>query len=302
MTPKPDSSNTARADGIITAAQDIGAYRAQYLGSMNGKVLRLDPATGDGVPSNPFFIPGQPRAPQSRVWRVGSDPFRMTLRPGSGSADPADADPGTLYIGDVGWNLWEELNVASTGGQNFGWPIYEGMVQEAEYLNSMVPENPDAPNPLFGINGCVQERFTFRDLLVLERENNDAEFPQPVRRGGSNPRVDPPLPVPPADRRLVPRVEGVRFVLPGERELDVRVVGEMGSPCLGNQFGGSASVAGAEHWAPCIPSRTPTVIFIPTTRGGGSRASRSAPTSARPRSATSCPTTQRSLCVSRPIR
>ena len=43
------------------------------------------------------------------------NPFRIGLRPGTS----------TLYIGDVGWNTYEEINVAK-GGENFGWPCYEG--------------------------------------------------------------------------------------------------------------------------------------------------------------------------------
>ena len=39
----------------------------------------------------------------------------------------------TLYIGEVGWYTWEEMNVGKTGGLNFGWPCYEGMGQSPEY-------------------------------------------------------------------------------------------------------------------------------------------------------------------------
>jgi len=246
VTPKPDSSNTARADGIITAAQDIGAYRSQYLGSLNGKVLRLDPATGNGVASNPFFDAAEPRAPRSRVWTLGlRNPFRMTMRPGTGSTNPADADPGTLYIGDVGWNLWEELNVASTGGQNFGWPVYEGMVFQTEYINSLVPQNPDTPNPLFGVNGCTQEKFTFRDLLVLERRDHDEVFPNPC-----NELVEVPVAAPrfvyrrPTAAWFHDTKAFVPYFLPNGNST-YALVGEPGSPCLGDQFGGSASVGGA---------------------------------------------------------
>ena len=35
---------------------------------------------------------------------------------------------GLLYIGDVGQDLWEEVNVApaAQGGLNYGWRIMEG--------------------------------------------------------------------------------------------------------------------------------------------------------------------------------
>jgi len=38
------------------------------------------------------------------------------------SVDPAT---GRLYIGDVGWTQWEEVNSAGPGA-NFGWPYFEG--------------------------------------------------------------------------------------------------------------------------------------------------------------------------------
>jgi glucose/arabinose dehydrogenase len=104
----------------------VGAYRAQLVGSHAGKLLRLDPITGNGVPSNPFYDPGAPRSARSRVWAMGlRNPYRFARRPESGSHDPNDADPGSLYIGDVGWDTWEDIQVATVGGRNFGWPVFE---------------------------------------------------------------------------------------------------------------------------------------------------------------------------------
>ncbi len=245
ITPKPDSSNTARIDGIISAKQDIGAYRAQYLGSMNGKVLRLDPATGDGVPSNPFYNPLEPRSPESRVWALGfRNPFRMTLRPGTGSVNPADANPGTLYLGDVGWNFWEELNVITVAGQNYGWPIYEGMVHQGEYLLAECPENPDAPNPLFGTAGCTRPNFTFRELQILETLHPDPRWPNPCDTA-----LDIPANIPhyqyrrPTTAWFHDTKAFVSWFQEGNSTYSL--VGEPESPCSGNQFGGSASVGGA---------------------------------------------------------
>ncbi|MFN0127923.1 MAG: PQQ-dependent sugar dehydrogenase, partial [Verrucomicrobiales bacterium] len=61
----------AVADGIITPAENIGAFRCQLLDSLSGKVVRIDPATGDGVASNPHFQSGAPRSARSRVWAFG---------------------------------------------------------------------------------------------------------------------------------------------------------------------------------------------------------------------------------------
>lgn len=124
------------APGRVDPAQDVGAFRAQMLGSLGGKVLRVDPETGLGLPSNPFYD-GDPASAQSRVWSYGlRNPFRIAVRPGTGSSDPALGNPGTLYIGDVGWNTWEELDVARDPGMNFGWPCVEGPVLNAPYASA----------------------------------------------------------------------------------------------------------------------------------------------------------------------
>ena len=165
----------ALADGIITAKENVGAYRAQLLDSLSGKILRIDPETGDGLPSNPFFDPANPRSAQSRTWALGlRNPFRITLRPGTGSHDPMEGNPGTLYIGDVGMDTWEELNVCTIPGQNFGWPAFEGMEMHTSYWNN-APENQDATNYL----GCP---VMFTDLIQQEALSPPS-FPNPCGPG-----------------------------------------------------------------------------------------------------------------------
>ena len=116
------------ADNIITDKENVGAFRSQLVDCLNGKILRIDPDTGDGIPSNPFYDPAKPHGAASRVWALGlRNPFRMSLKPGTGSHLRQDGNPGTLYIGDVGWVTWEEQSVVERPGQNFGWPIFEGL-------------------------------------------------------------------------------------------------------------------------------------------------------------------------------
>jgi glucose/arabinose dehydrogenase len=103
--------------GKLAAHEDIGAYRAADLGTLAGKVLRIDPATGLGLPDNPFFD-GDPASPASRIWARGlRNPFRFALMPGTGPKE-------VLAIADVGWKHWEELNLCF-GGEHFGWPCRE---------------------------------------------------------------------------------------------------------------------------------------------------------------------------------
>src|SRR5437899_157770 len=156
-------------DQILRPKENVGAFRAQMVDSLSGKILRLDPATGNGVPSNPFYDASNPRAARSRVWSLGvRNPCRMSLRPGTGSTNAAVANPGVLYLGDVGYYTWEELSVVTGPAQNFGWPIFEGYDRTSSYLD-FNPANQDAPNPLFGVGGCTQQYFTFKDLLQEAR-------------------------------------------------------------------------------------------------------------------------------------
>ncbi len=127
----------ALIDGILVPATNIGAYRAQTLNSLNGKILRLDPATGDGVVSNPNFDAANPHSIASRVWARGlRNPYRMTRIPETGSHNPNDGNPGVFLLGDVGWSTREEMDVVNAPGLNFGWPKFEGMTFQPGYNNA----------------------------------------------------------------------------------------------------------------------------------------------------------------------
>ncbi|MEO0471069.1 MAG: PQQ-dependent sugar dehydrogenase [Bacteroidota bacterium] len=175
-------------EGILEARNDIGAFRAQYIESLNGKILRIDPATGDGIPGNPWYDPSEPRAARSRVWALGlRNPYRFSVQPGSGGHNWAEGKPGRLIVGDVGWAFWEEINVVDQGGQNFGWPIYEGPNKRWQYAGKPT-RHPDYPNPLHGAGGCNQPAYYFQDLLVQETENEPfwAEACDPQRPIATN--------------------------------------------------------------------------------------------------------------------
>jgi glucose/arabinose dehydrogenase len=160
------------ADGNISANENVGAFKAQMINSLAGKLIRIDPATGNGVSSNPFYETSNPRSAKSRMWTMGlRNPFRFCARPGTGSTNPATGDIGELYIGDVGWGTFEELNIIKAPASNCGWPIFEGL----KYLNSYaikITDNKDEPNPLFGIGGCSQQYFTFQNLIKQATADN----------------------------------------------------------------------------------------------------------------------------------
>jgi glucose/arabinose dehydrogenase len=89
-----------------------------------GKLLRIDPRAGSGVPytvpvTNPFVGQAGKRA---EIWSYGlRNPWRFSF----------DRQTGDLVVADVGQNDWEEIDFASaaTGrgrGLNFGWECFEG--------------------------------------------------------------------------------------------------------------------------------------------------------------------------------
>jgi len=92
--------------------------RAQHPDSLLGKLLRIDLDHGDpyAIPvNNPFATGGGAR----EIWALGlRNPWRFSF----------DLPSGLLYIGDVGQDSWEEVDVepASQGGLNYGWRIVEG--------------------------------------------------------------------------------------------------------------------------------------------------------------------------------
>ncbi|MGQ0693947.1 MAG: PQQ-dependent sugar dehydrogenase [Nitrospiraceae bacterium] len=95
----------------------------QTISTRLGKILRLNPDTGgpcNNVIINPFFLVG---GDAQHVWSFGlRNPWRFSF----------DRQTGDLYIGDVGQNAREEINVAlspNAGRQsNFGWRLMEGFL------------------------------------------------------------------------------------------------------------------------------------------------------------------------------
>lgn len=111
-------------DGAHFSAVDPRALRALDLNSLNGKILRINPITGEGYANNPFYD-GNPNSNRSKVYSLGlRNPFRVTI----------DSETDEPFIGDVGWNNWEEINTGR--GENFGWPCYEGNNSGSAQQNS----------------------------------------------------------------------------------------------------------------------------------------------------------------------
>src|SRR5690625_4971770 len=95
---------------------------AQNLNTLLGKLLRIDVDTSSEtytIPQdNPFY--DVPNARQE-IWAYGlRNPWRFSF----------DRDTGDVFIADVGQDAWEEVNfqpASSTGGDNYGWNVMEGL-------------------------------------------------------------------------------------------------------------------------------------------------------------------------------
>ncbi|TAH36426.1 MAG: hypothetical protein EYC70_11550 [Planctomycetota bacterium] len=111
--------------GKFSLDQDLGAFRSQYDATLAGKILRVDPATGLGLPDNPYYT-GNPADWASRAYAKGlRNPWRLLAVPGTGPRD-------RVLVAEVGWELWEEVNLLR-GGENFGWPCHEGPLAQPVY-------------------------------------------------------------------------------------------------------------------------------------------------------------------------
>lgn len=87
-----------------------------------GKILRID--VNNSNASEPYVVPADnPFVGNSdyfpEIWSLGwRNPWRFSF----------DRLTGDMWIGDVGQNLWEEVDfeLAGAGGLNYGWRCYEG--------------------------------------------------------------------------------------------------------------------------------------------------------------------------------
>jgi len=119
MTPPGAEGGALRSQDVRTTADPT---------TLDGAVLRLDPATGAAMAGNPLIGSGDPNARRIVAYGV-RNPFRFTIRPGTNE----------VWLGDVGWGTWEEIDrvVDPTAGvTNFGWPCYEGAGRMSSYDNA----------------------------------------------------------------------------------------------------------------------------------------------------------------------
>ena len=105
-------------DGGVAFPPD-GLNSGQDMTTLLAKVLRIDVHRGEHgqayaiPPDNPFVKLDQARG---EIWSYGMrNPWKMSF----------DRETGELWVGDVGWELWE-LIYRVHKGDNYGWSIVEG--------------------------------------------------------------------------------------------------------------------------------------------------------------------------------
>ena len=117
-------------DGLLYIATGDGGSggdphgNGQRLDTLLGKILRIDVDHAAGrdppysIPSDNPYADGADGA-RPEIWLTGlRNPWRMRV----------DKPTGNLWIGDVGQDRWEEIDVAhpGDGGANYGWNRMEG--------------------------------------------------------------------------------------------------------------------------------------------------------------------------------
>ena len=112
-------------DGYLYIAMGDGGSagdpqnRAQNLGSLLGKILRINVNSGSpysSPTSNPFY---NRTGAKKEIWAYGyRNPWRFSF----------DRSTHAMFVGDVGQGDWEEIDVegAGRGGRNYGWRVMEG--------------------------------------------------------------------------------------------------------------------------------------------------------------------------------
>jgi glucose/arabinose dehydrogenase len=126
----------------------------QNLSSLLGKVLRLDvdhkgEGTAYAIPKDNPFVGRKDARPE--IWCYGlRNPWRIAF----------DRKTGKLWCGDVGQNLWEEIDLLTQGG-NYGWNRREGLHPfgskgsgpRAEFIEPIWEYHHDVGKSITG--GCV---------------------------------------------------------------------------------------------------------------------------------------------------
>jgi glucose/arabinose dehydrogenase len=129
---------------------------AQNLSTKLGKILRID------VDTHPTPPPGNMPGGDPDIWDLGfRNPWRMSF----------DRCKGDLYIGDVGEDNWEEIDIepAGQGNKNYGWSILEGPEcykanQPPGCMSALL--TPPAKSIMHGVGCTIISGYVYRGSAI----------------------------------------------------------------------------------------------------------------------------------------
>jgi glucose/arabinose dehydrogenase len=125
----PNSGQLFITSGDGGGSNDV-PNNAQNLSTLQGKLLRVNVGGGLTNANPAYTIPAGNMTGGGTLPEIYSYGLRNPFRAGF------DRGTGNLYVGDVGQGAREEINFianGSAGGQNFGWRIREGSIQNPAY-------------------------------------------------------------------------------------------------------------------------------------------------------------------------
>ena len=89
------------------------------------------------------------------------------------------------YIGQVGWNTWEDIYVGKPG-KNFGWPCFEGNFQQAGYAAYATCTSLYSANET---DRAGEHKEGTVSAFAVNRADGKLELLNTVRSGGAGPTV-----------------------------------------------------------------------------------------------------------------
>jgi glucose/arabinose dehydrogenase len=130
----------------VAIGENATPANAQNLDTYHGKLLRIN-KDGSAPADNPFNTNGVSEQ-KKRIWSYGlRNPFTFSIQPTTGK----------IFLNEVGQGTWEEINDASIGGRNFGWPATEGATTNPLYTTPVYSYNHSTGTPI----GCAITGGTF---------------------------------------------------------------------------------------------------------------------------------------------
>jgi glucose/arabinose dehydrogenase len=114
-----------KGTALTPPSAEGGSLRSQNPDNLDGKILRVDPDTGKGLPDNP--LASNPSENAKRVVAEGfRNPFRFTI----------DQQSGEIYTDNVGSSEIEEIDRFAAPPPtlfNSGWPCFEGPERQFQF-------------------------------------------------------------------------------------------------------------------------------------------------------------------------